>query len=174
MMAGWQEFHTGLRTKAARLFRRFPWFVAFLQRGYAAFRPRFTAGAVGLVFSPEGKVLLVEHILHPRHPWGPPGGWVDANETPAESAIREVYEEVGLRVEVESLISINFLPQKHHVTFVYLCIADNYEINRLSPELIGYGWYLQDDLPNVYPYIREAIQLVQSKQALSSANRQDL
>jgi 8-oxo-dGTP pyrophosphatase MutT (NUDIX family) len=44
----------------------------------------------------EGKVLL---HLHPKHhKWMPPGGHLEANETPTEAARREVLEETGLEI----------------------------------------------------------------------------
>ena len=33
--------------------------------------------------------------------WALPKGWIDAGETPAETAIREVYEETGLHVRLD-------------------------------------------------------------------------
>jgi 8-oxo-dGTP diphosphatase len=41
-------------------------------------------------------VLLVRH---PRRGWVPPGGKVEPDETPREGAVRELFEETGLRVE---------------------------------------------------------------------------
>ena len=37
----------------------------------------------------------------------PPGGHIEPNETPAESAIREVKEETGLKVKIIPLQTIN-------------------------------------------------------------------
>ena len=49
--------------------------------------PRKRVGAGVLFFDAEGRVLLVE----PTHKddWEIPGGWVEADESPYESAIRE-------------------------------------------------------------------------------------
>jgi len=156
-MASMHQQWNSLRICAAHLFRRTPWLIVFLQRIYQQFRPRFSAGAVGLLFNSDGEILLVEHIFHPHYPWGPPGGWVDRDEAPATTVAREMQEEVGLQVQVGDLIHVEFLPQLRHMTFAYLCTAESLEIKRLSPELIGYGWYKTDALPMVYPYIREAV-----------------
>lgn len=156
-MASTQQRWATLRLRAAQWFRRTPWLIVFLQRIYQQFRPRFSAGAVGLLFNPQGEILLVEHVFHPQHPWGPPGGWVDRNETPAFSVAREMQEEVGIEVRVGDMIHIEFLPKMRHVTFAYLCTSDSYDVTKLSPELITYGWYAPDALPDVCPFIREAI-----------------
>ena len=44
----------------------------------------------------QGQVLLVEHVFHPYAPWGLPGGWIDRNESPSQTAvIRELQEELN-------------------------------------------------------------------------------
>src|SRR5882672_5372918 len=46
----------------------------------------------------EKKILL---LWHPKHnKWMPPGGHLEANETPPECAHREVLEETGLEIEL--------------------------------------------------------------------------
>lgn len=45
----------------------------------------------------EGKTLLLYHKKH--NIWVPPGGHVEANETPAETAKREAFEETGIEIE---------------------------------------------------------------------------
>ncbi len=44
------------------------------------------------------KILLVKHKKNRR--WTQPGGHMEYNETPEETALREVYEETGLRVRL--------------------------------------------------------------------------
>lgn len=55
----------------------------------------FTAS--GVVFSGD-HVLLVEH--RKLGCWLYPGGHIDANEDPAQTVLREVYEETGIRCEI--------------------------------------------------------------------------
>lgn len=45
----------------------------------------------------EAKTLLIYHKKH--NIWVPPGGHVEANETPAETAKREAFEETGCTIE---------------------------------------------------------------------------
>jgi 8-oxo-dGTP pyrophosphatase MutT (NUDIX family) len=54
------------------------------------YKPITAAG--GVVYNPEGKVLLI----HRRGSWDLPKGKMDDGETPAETAVREVKEETGL------------------------------------------------------------------------------
>ena len=51
----------------------------------------------GLIFD-RGRILLLKHKQLGK--WFPPGGHVEANETPDEALVREVKEETGLDVEV--------------------------------------------------------------------------
>jgi 8-oxo-dGTP pyrophosphatase MutT (NUDIX family) len=44
------------------------------------------------------KILLVKHKKNNR--WTQPGGHMEINETPEEAALREAYEETGLRVRL--------------------------------------------------------------------------
>lgn len=45
----------------------------------------------------QNKFLLLFHLKHQK--WLPPGGHIEANETPPEAARREVMEETGLEIE---------------------------------------------------------------------------
>lgn len=49
-------------------------------------------------------ILMVRHVEPTRSYWTLPGGGVEAGETPAEAAVREVWEETGLRVKVTRLL----------------------------------------------------------------------
>ena len=55
--------------------------------------------ASAFVINPENKkILLVKHHLYDR--WVQPGGHIEDNETPEEAAMREVYEETGLKIKL--------------------------------------------------------------------------
>jgi 8-oxo-dGTP diphosphatase len=146
-----------LNRRIAAFARRYPRVIALLQKLYQFTRPKYTLGVAGVLFNPQGEVLLVEHVLHPRHPWGLVGGWVDAGETPQESLAREMQEEVGLTVTVGALVNIETLPQIGHIDFAYLCTAEAHNVGALSPELLSYQWYNLDSLPDLDPFQRIAI-----------------
>ncbi len=58
----------------------------------------------GIVFDPEGRVLLVQRAKEPGLGlWSVPGGRLEGQETLAQGVAREVREETGLVVEVGPL-----------------------------------------------------------------------
>jgi ADP-ribose pyrophosphatase YjhB (NUDIX family) len=53
----------------------------------------------------DGGLVLVKRKLPPRDGfWALPGGFIEAYESPADAAVREVLEETGLKVEIDHLI----------------------------------------------------------------------
>ena len=51
------------------------------------------------VIDPETKKILL--VLHKKwNRWTQPGGHIEDNETPEETALREVYEETGVKVKL--------------------------------------------------------------------------
>jgi ADP-ribose pyrophosphatase YjhB (NUDIX family) len=60
-------------------------------------------GAYALVFNNDGKILVVDNTINKRKEF--PGGGVDIHETFEEALTREVWEETGLNVRVESFIT---------------------------------------------------------------------
>lgn len=57
-----------------------------------------------LTFDADGRVLLVRHAE--SHDWTTPGGMIEPYETPADAAVREMWEETGLHVELTRLIGV--------------------------------------------------------------------
>lgn len=59
-------------------------------------------GADAAIFDEEERILLVHRSDDLR--WGLVSGWVDPGETPSETVVREVKEEVGLDATVLELV----------------------------------------------------------------------
>jgi 8-oxo-dGTP pyrophosphatase MutT (NUDIX family) len=58
-----------------------------------------------IIFDDDGKVLLQKRSKT-EEVWGFPGGMMELGESAEETAVREVYEETGLEVEVTSLLGV--------------------------------------------------------------------
>lgn len=53
----------------------------------------------------DNKIVLVKRKYPPFvDDWCLPGGFIEAHEAPADSAIREVEEETGLKIEIERIL----------------------------------------------------------------------
>ena len=52
----------------------------------------------------RGRVLLVRHVEGDE--WTTPGGMIDPYESPADAAVREVWEETGLAVELTRILGV--------------------------------------------------------------------
>ncbi len=63
-----------------------------------------SVGAAGLVLNDDGEVLLQQRA--DTQTWGLPGGALDPGEEPADTAVREVYEETGVHVVPERILSV--------------------------------------------------------------------
>jgi ADP-ribose pyrophosphatase YjhB (NUDIX family)/L-amino acid N-acyltransferase YncA len=63
--------------------------------------------AAGALVEEEGRVVLVRRKADPRAGyWGLPAGYVEADESAEDAAIRETLEEVGLHVELDDLLGV--------------------------------------------------------------------
>ncbi|XP_076148273.1 nucleoside diphosphate-linked moiety X motif 6 [Alosa pseudoharengus] len=85
------------------------------------------AGAV--VDESKGKVLVVQDKNKTKNAWKFPGGLSDPGENIGVTAVREVFEETGVRAEFRSLLSIR---QQHNHPGAF-GMSDMYLICRLSP-----------------------------------------
>jgi 8-oxo-dGTP pyrophosphatase MutT (NUDIX family) len=75
------------------------------------------------IFKDE-KVLLVHHKKFDK--WMPPGGHLDANETPQEAALRECFEETGFEIELISDENewVDY-PNAASLKRPYMCLLEN-------------------------------------------------
>ncbi len=58
---------------------------------------------VALIFDQKERLLVVRLGGHRNELWGLPGGRIELDETPEDALMREVMEEIGVRVKVDSL-----------------------------------------------------------------------
>jgi len=68
--------------------------------------PRVAAGA--LFLDDGGRILLLRPSYKPH--WDIPGGYSGVGESPRAACGREIYEELGLRVRIGQLLSVDWAP----------------------------------------------------------------
>ncbi len=106
-----------------------------------------TLGAAAVVLQ-NYKVLLIKR--RDVEVWALPGGGLDANESVAQAAIREVAEETGIQIELTRLIGIYSRPSwraggDHCVLFAARPLTHTIAIQ--PEEVIEAGFFLSSELP---------------------------
>jgi ADP-ribose pyrophosphatase YjhB (NUDIX family) len=96
-------------------------------------------GADAAIFDEQERVLLVRRSDDRR--WGLVSGWVEPNESPDQTVVREVEEETGLHAVVDDLVGVFARPAgaaygpHSAVAVVYLCSVTGGEL-RPSHEVL--------------------------------------
>jgi 8-oxo-dGTP pyrophosphatase MutT (NUDIX family) len=111
--------------------------------------PSVMIGAMALIQDEQGRVLVVEHTYRRQVPWGLPGGWLKAAESPEAGLRREVLEETGLHVRVEQLLAADFW-SRSQFDLLFRCrvLSGTY---RPSDETGAHRWTLPHELPELLP-----------------------
>lgn len=124
-----------------------------IQRAFSDIQKQRISCVTTYVVNEQSEFLFIYHNKLKK--WVPPGGKIDNEETPEEAAIRETYEETGIRVR---LIAANDSPSNvippfgvqlnpiiegkiDHVDYIYLAHAMNDEVKIDINEAKEFGWY---------------------------------
>lgn len=102
--------------------------------------------AFAAIFSASGEVLLVR-LSYDQGQWAMPGGGVRAGESPAEAVIREVREETGLEVEIESLYGVYWRRDSDTLIFAFRCRAVGGTLEPDGGEILETRYFPPDALP---------------------------
>ena len=103
-----------------------------------------------IVYRDEGKILLVRGRFS-RQKWALPGGGVKHNESYEQAAVREVLEEIGLKIH-----NLRYLGKANsHESYakfsvrVFAAHASDYDI-KCNFEIMEARWFNRDYLPKEY------------------------
>ena len=101
----------------------FPRRITCAHCGYAAYyNPKPVAAAIPV--DEDGRVILLRRGFDPgRGLWTFPGGFVDLGESVPDAARRETDEELGMAIELESLVGVYSRPEDRVVLIVYRALA---------------------------------------------------
>ena len=120
-----------------------------LRKDFAYVTPK--VGADAAIFDIEGRVLLIDRTDGTG--WCTPCGWLDPNERPADAAIREAFEETGLKVNANQLVGVftHLAGDKNishsHIAVVYLCEPIGGQLNQDSDEVLDVKYWRIDEVP---------------------------
>lgn len=95
----------------------------------------------------EGKVLLCRRAIKPRLGlWTIPAGFMEVEETTAQGAAREVWEEARARVDIVGLVGIYEIPRISQVYIVHRARMTSPEFAP-GPESLEVGLFDWSDIP---------------------------
>jgi ADP-ribose pyrophosphatase YjhB (NUDIX family) len=108
------------------------------------------SAAAGLVVDEQRRVLLVQRAIEPyKGHWALPAGYQEMDETPAETAVREISEESGLEVEIVELFDLLFVPddyRKPSNLAIFLCRPTG-GVLRAGDDALDVAWFDLEALP---------------------------
>lgn len=124
-------------------------------------------GVKMILSDPQGRQLLVRHTYGRRH-WTFPGGGVHTSEDPLDAALRECFEELGVRPH--QLQSLGTYPARSKrridVVSVFTAVVDPSHVSPNGVELNSIGWFPASDLPTDRdPNVAVALGLLDGHQA---------
>lgn len=109
-------------------------------------QPRIEAAGAA-VFDDAGRVLLIKEN-YDRERWGFPGGAVEAGETPEQAVVREVREETGAEVRIDSLVGVYVVADSPLSVHVFRCeIIGGTPAVPSSGEIADVRWWPPETLP---------------------------
>jgi 8-oxo-dGTP diphosphatase len=128
-------------------------------------QPEWWGTAFGFAF--EGERLLSPRLI--RRGWDIPGGRIEPSETPAEAAVREVWEETFARVEIVSLVGIQELeilgprPENHrwpypvNTQIFFLCRIITLEPFQVNAESLERGFLPPEQARTIPTMVNHAL-----------------
>ncbi|WP_218048766.1 NUDIX hydrolase [Curvivirga aplysinae] len=102
--------------------------------------PLMVAGAV---VTYGEKFLLCRRAIEPRHGyWTIPAGYMELNETPAEGAAREAWEEACAKIDINALLAIYTIPRISQVQMIYRATISEpvFDAGEESLEVALFDW----------------------------------
>ena len=102
---------------------------------------------VGAVASWEDRILLCRRAIHPRKEyWTLPAGYMEINESAAEGAAREAWEEAFARLEIETVLAVYSIPRISQVQVIFRAQLITPDV-AAGPESAEVGLFRWDEIP---------------------------
>jgi len=135
----------------------------------------YSPGTTAIIWNDAGEILLQRRSDDGK--WGLPGGSCDPGEEPAETVVREVFEETGLRVMPISLIGVYGGQDGFHeypngdqamfLSFSFVCRPIGGELRLDGDESLELRYFALDNLPESL-FSRHGLFIEQARRHLST------
>ncbi|HEX9080522.1 MAG TPA: NUDIX hydrolase [Desulfuromonadaceae bacterium] len=115
-------------------------------------KEHIVTSVVAVILDDDERVLMTRRNIQPfKDQWVMPGGKIDLGEPILDALQREVYEEVGLEVEVQGLIDVfeHLTPGEdnyHFVILYYRCRPLFCDIRHNVAEVAEVAWVPRNEL----------------------------
>jgi ADP-ribose pyrophosphatase YjhB (NUDIX family) len=107
--------------------------------------PKVVVGSVAAL--DDGRILLCRRAIPPRRGfWTLPAGYLELNETAAEGACREAWEEARAVIEIDQLLAVYSISRISQVQLIYRARLASPEVSA-GPESAEVGLFAWDDVP---------------------------
>ena len=134
-------------------------------RDHIGHRHLLLPGVTAVVVDDLGRILLAERADTGR--WALIAGVMDPGEQPAETIVREVYEETAVHVVPERITSVLTQPpftypngdECEYVDITFRCRVVGGEARVNDDESLRVGWFALEDLPAIGELTRRRIEL---------------
>jgi ADP-ribose pyrophosphatase YjhB (NUDIX family) len=115
---------------------------------------------VGSVVRIGDRILLCRRAIEPRYGfWTLPAGYLELNESTAEGAMREAWEEAQARIAIDGLLAIYDIPRISQVQLIYRARLLDPEVAP-GPESLEVGLFGWEEIPweeLAFPSVRWAL-----------------
>jgi ADP-ribose pyrophosphatase YjhB (NUDIX family) len=108
------------------------------------------APAAAVIIEEKGKVLLIKRKFDPwKGLWQCPAGFVEWDETPQETAIRETEEEVGVKVKLSGIFDVRLITDDPRGNIIVVFFKGEIVggVPRAGDDASEVCWFSLDDLP---------------------------
>ncbi|MCH8477788.1 MAG: NUDIX hydrolase [Wenzhouxiangella sp.] len=116
---------------------------------------------VGSVATWEDRILLCRRAINPRDGyWTLPAGYLELNESPAQGAVREAWEEARARLVIDQLLATYAITRISQVQLIYRARLSSPDI-AAGPESREVGLFTWDQIPFddiAFPSVRWALE----------------
>lgn len=111
------------------------------------FQDQFLIGVTGIIFNEKQQILLCKHTYR-QTMWALPGGYMKAKEHPEEGIEREIEEETGFTVSIDSQLKVR---TDRGSARLDICLIGKFIAGEFKPsaEVSEAGFFSFDSLPQI-------------------------